>query len=196
MSDYYRIGEFAKLIGKSSQTLRNWNRSGVLKPAKLEENGRKLYSREQLDQFIHDEERLVIGFCRVNRKSRSEELERQIQALKSYMDQKDWHYQIISEVGSGLDYNRKGLSEVLTLILDHKVGKLVAVRRDSLVRYGHEMIETICKANGCDIEYMEDMVDADDYCSDIASIIKYFNYDLEGKRADKAKRKIREFIAQ
>ena len=68
MSDYYRIGEFAKLIGKSSQTLRNWNRSGILKPAMVNDNGRKLYSKEQLDQFIQNEERLVIGFWRANRK--------------------------------------------------------------------------------------------------------------------------------
>ena len=196
MANYYRIGEFAKLIGKSSQTLRNWDRSGTLKPAVVNENGRKLYSKEQLDQFIKNEDRLVIGFCRVNRKSRSYELERQVQLLKEYMDDQDWNYQIISEVGSGLDYKRKGLSEVLSLVLDHKVAKLIAVRRDSLVRYGYELIETICKANGCDVEYMEDIVDSDDYCSDIASIIKFFNYDFEGKRADKAKRKIREFIAQ
>ena len=196
MANYYRIGEFAKLIGKSSQTLRNWDRSGTLKPAVVNENGRKLYSKEQLDQFIKNEERLVIGFCRVNRKSRSYELERQVQLLKDYMDDQDWNYQIISEVGSGLDYKRKGLSEVLSLVLEHKVAKLIAVRRDSLVRYGHELIETICKANGCDVEYMEDIVDSDDYCRDIASIIKFFNYDFEGKRADKAKRKIREFIAQ
>lgn len=196
MAEYYRIGEFAQLIGKSSQTLRNWNRSGILKPAMINENGRKLYSKEQLDQFIQNEERLVIGFCRVNRKSRSHELERQVQLLKDYMDDRDWNYQIISEIGSGLDYKRKGLSEVLSLVLEHKVAKLIAVRRDSLVRYGYELIETICKANGCAVEYMEDIVDSDDYCSDIASIIKYFNYDFEGKRADKAKRKIREFIAQ
>jgi len=196
MANYYRIGEFANLIGKSSQTLRNWDRNGTLKPAVVNENGRKLYSKEQLDQFIKNEDRLVIGFCRVNRKSRSYELERQVQLLKEYMDDQDWNYQIISDVGSGLDYKRKGLSEVLSLVLEHKVAKLIAVRRDSLVRYGYELIETICKANGCDVEYMEDIVDSDDYCSDIASIIKFFNYDFEGKRADKAKRKIREFIAQ
>ena len=73
---------------------------------------------------------------------------------------------------------------------------MIEVRRDSLFRYGYELIVSVCKANGCAVEYMEDIVDSDDYCSDIASIIKYFNYDFEGKRADKAKRKIREFIAQ
>ena len=42
MSEYYRIGEFARLIQKSSQTLRNWDKSGILKPAAVDQNGRKL----------------------------------------------------------------------------------------------------------------------------------------------------------
>lgn len=74
MSEYYRIGEFARLIQKSSQTLRNWDKSGILKPAAVDQNGRKLYSKEQLDHILNQQERYVIGYCRVNRYTQSEEL--------------------------------------------------------------------------------------------------------------------------
>lgn len=194
MSNYYRIGEFAKLIGKSPQTLRNWDRMGTLKPAMVDDDGRKLYSKEQLDMFLNETERMIIGYCRVNGYNQSDELSKQVQVLKDYMDDKHYDYQIISEIGSGLKYNRKGLIDLIKLISENKVGKIVALKRDSLVRYGFEMIETLCKMYGCDIECIDESFSYDDYCSDIATIIKHFNYEMEGKRAAKAKRKIQELV--
>lgn len=191
---YYKIGEFAKLIGRSPQTLRNWDKNGILKPAILTEDGRKLYSKEQLDSFLNQNNKLIIGYCRVNAYNQSDELSDQVTILKNYMDDMHYEYQIISEIGSGLKYNRKGLTDLLTLIADHKVGKIVALKRDSLVRYGYEMIETLCKMFGCDIEYIEDAIDYDDYCSDIATIIKHFDHNLDSKKAAKAKRRIQELV--
>lgn len=191
---YYKIGEFAKLIGKSPQTLRNWDKSGILNPAIIGEDGRKLYSKEQLDEFLNRNNKMIIGYCRVNAYNQSEELSEQVALLKSYMDEKGYDYQIISEIGSGMKYNRKGLIDLLSMISDYKVGKIVALKRDSLVRYGHEMIEILCKMFGCDIEYIEPEINYDDYCSDIANIIKHFDHDLEGKKAAKAKRRIQELI--
>ncbi|MFC3783141.1 MerR family DNA-binding transcriptional regulator, partial [Bacillus chungangensis] len=45
---YYSIGEFAKLIGKTTQTLRNWDKRGVFKPHHVTESGYRYYSQEQL----------------------------------------------------------------------------------------------------------------------------------------------------
>lgn len=191
---YYRIGEFAKLINKSPQTLRNWDKSGVLKPAFIAEEGRKFYSKEQLDNFLNRNNKLIIGYCRVNSYYQTEDLSDQVAILKTYMENKGYEYQIISEIGSGLKYNRKGLNDLLIAIADHKVGKIVAYKRDSLVRYGLELIENLCKVFGCDIEYIEESIDTDDYCSDITYIMKTFNHDLDSKKAEKAKRKIHEVM--
>lgn len=190
---FYKIGEFAKLIGKSPQTLRNWDRNGTLKPANIDD-GRKLYSKEQLDSFLFKNNKLIIGYCRVNAYNQCEDLTEQVNELKTYMDNRCYNYQIISEIGSGLKYNRKGLTDLIEMISTHTVGKIVALKRDSLVRYGCEMIETLCKIYGCDIEYIDEEINYDDYCSDIANIIKHFNHDLDGKQAEKAKRRIAELV--
>lgn len=49
---YYSIGEFAKAIGKTTKTLRNWDKSGKLKPARIEDTGYRYYSQEQLNHFL------------------------------------------------------------------------------------------------------------------------------------------------
>lgn len=193
---YYKIGEFAKLIGKSPQTLRNWDKSGMLRPAMVSDDGRKLYSKEQLDDFLHKSNKLIIGYCRVNAYNQNNELSSQVDVLKSYMSDMGYEYQIISEIGSGMKYNRKGLTDLIALISQHKVGKIVALKKDSLVRYGFEMIETLCKMFGCDIEYIYEDINYDDYCSDIAAIIKGFKTDtiVDTKKAAKARRRIQELV--
>ena len=49
---YYSIGEFAKAIGKTTKTLRNWDKSGKLKPARVEDTVYRYYYQEQLNHFL------------------------------------------------------------------------------------------------------------------------------------------------
>ena len=68
---YYSIGEFSKEIGKTIQTLRNWDKSGTLKPSHITEGGTRYYSQEQLNHFlglkgIETKTKKVIGYCRVS----------------------------------------------------------------------------------------------------------------------------------
>lgn len=54
MKKYYSIGEFARMLGVSSQTLRNWEDEGKLKPHHKTENGYRYYTKEQLVQYKKD----------------------------------------------------------------------------------------------------------------------------------------------
>ena len=49
---YYSIGEFANKIGKTIQTLRNWDKNGSLKPHHITKAGTRYYSQEQLNHFF------------------------------------------------------------------------------------------------------------------------------------------------
>lgn len=188
---YFRIGEFAKLIDKSPQTLRNWDKQGILKPAVISPEGKKLYSKQQLDEFLQRQHKKIIGYCRVNAYNQIDDLDEQVNQMKSYLDEHGYEYEIISEVGSGLKYTRKGLNDLLHLITEKKVGKIVMLKRDSLVRYGMEMIEAVCRSFSCDVEYVLDDVNEDDYSSDIANIIRNFEVQLDSKKTRKAKRRIK-----
>lgn len=75
---YYTIGEFAELIGKTSQTLREWDKKGVFKPHHVAPTGYRYYSQEQLNHFlsisgIKVKNRRIIGYYRVSSSKKKED---------------------------------------------------------------------------------------------------------------------------
>jgi predicted site-specific integrase-resolvase len=77
---YYSIGEFSNLTCKSIQTLRNWDKKGILKPHKVAESGHRYYLHEQLNQFYGlkpKNTKRIIGYCRVSSNKQKDDLERQ-----------------------------------------------------------------------------------------------------------------------
>ncbi len=108
---YYSIGQFAKLIGKTEHTLRNWDKSGVLKPAYVAPSGFRYYSQEQLNHFLGikniERERKIVGYCRVSSNKQKDDLERQVQYVKEYMIARGYRFEIITDIGSEINYNKK-----------------------------------------------------------------------------------------
>ena len=100
---YYWIGEFANKIGKTVQTLRNWDKNGSLKPHHITEGGTRYYSQEQLNHFLGLKSKTklnkkIIGYCRVNSHKQKDDLERQIENVKTYMYAKGYQFEIISDI--------------------------------------------------------------------------------------------------
>ena len=110
---YYSIGEFANKIGKSIQTLRNWDKKNILKPSHVTQGGTRYYSQEQLNHFLglKSEQKInkkIIGYCRVSSHKQKDDLERQIDNVKTYMYAKGYQFEIITDIGSGINYTKKG----------------------------------------------------------------------------------------
>lgn len=55
---FYKTGEFAKIIGISSVTLRKWEATGKLVPHHRSPTGYRYYSDEQLIKFFNSEYRI------------------------------------------------------------------------------------------------------------------------------------------
>jgi predicted site-specific integrase-resolvase len=193
---YYSIGEFAKLIGKTQQTLRNWDNSGKLKPAYITDGGHRMYSQKQLNQVlgIEPQKRTVIGYCRVSSQKQKDDLERQIKYVKEYMIAKGYQFEIITDIGSGINYNNKGLNKLIDMVTDRKVSKIVIFYKDRLVRFGFELIENICTKFGTEIEIIDntEKTEEQEFVEDLIQIVTVFSCRLQGKRANKAKKVLRE----
>lgn len=76
---YYSIGEFSKLIGKNSQTLREWDKKDILKPHHAAPTGYRYYSQEQLNHFleikgIETKNKKTIGYFRVSPHKQKDDL--------------------------------------------------------------------------------------------------------------------------
>ncbi|QXM06941.1 IS607 family transposase [Crassaminicella indica] len=193
---YYSIGEFAKLIGKTQQTLRNWDNSGKLKPAYVTDGGHRMYSKEQLNTMlgINPKNKITIGYCRVSSNKQKDDLERQVKYVKEYMIAKGYQFEIITDIGSGINYDKKGLNKLIDMITNREVDKIVVLYKDRLVRFGFELIENLCKKYGTTIEIIDNTPETDEQelVEDMIQIVTVFSAKLQGKIANKAKKMIRE----
>ena len=198
---YYSIGEFSKQIGKTIQTLRNWDKKNILKPSHVTQGGTRYYSQEQLNHFLglKSEKQInkkIIGYCRVSSHKQKDDLERQIENAKTYMYAKGYQFEIITDIGSGINYNKNGLNQIIDMVTNSEVEKIVVLYKDRLIRFGYELIENLCNKFGTIIEIIDntEKTEQQELVEDLVQIVTVFSCRLQGKRANKAKKMIKELI--
>ena len=201
MKKYYSIHQFSQLINVTPQTLRNWDKSNKLKPHHTTSNGYRYYSHEQLNQVLNiktKKERITIGYCRVSGNKQKDDLERQIENMRTYLSAQGKPFEIISDIGSGINYKKKGLQELIGKITRNEADKIVVLYKDRLVRFGFELIEYIASLFECSIEVIDrtNKTEQEELVEDLVQIITVFSCKLQGKRANKAKKMVRDFIKE
>jgi predicted site-specific integrase-resolvase len=196
---YYTIHEFSKILGVSPQTLRNWDNADKLKPHHTSSNGYRYYSHEQLNQVLNIKpniSRSIIGYCRVSSNEQKDDLERQIENMKLYLTSQGKPFEIITDIGSGINYKKKGLKELLKLISQNRVEKVVVLYKDRLLRFGFELVEYMANLYNCEIEIVDntEKPEQQELVEDLVQIITVFSCKLQGKRANKARKLVKELI--
>lgn len=197
---YYSIHEFSKLISRTPQTLRNWDLSGKLKPHHTGANGYRYYSHQQLNELlgITDTQRKVIGYCRVSSNKQKDDLIRQVENMDKYLSSLSCEYEIIQDIGSGINYSKKGLKSLLKKINNKEVSKIVVFYKDRLLRFGFELVEYMANLNGCEIEVLDntEKTEQQELVEDLIQIVTVFSCKLQGKRANKTRKLVDELIEE
>jgi predicted site-specific integrase-resolvase len=186
------ISEAAKLKGVSTSTLRRWETEGILIPERTA-NGHRRYDLNQL-LGIKKELSFTVGYARVSSHDQKEDLNRQIQVLELFSAQNGWQIEIISDLGSGLNYSKKGLKRLITLITNNQVERLILTHKDRLLRFGSELVFSLCEIFGTEVVIInrtEDSTFEEDLANDVLEIITVFSARLYGSRSHK-NRKIME----
>lgn len=126
-----------------------------------------------------------------------DDLETQVNNVKSYMNAKGYQYEIIEDIGSGINYNKKGLKQLIEKINNQEVSKVVILYKDRLIRFGYELIEYICEINNVELEVIDhtDKSKKEELTDDLIQIITVFANRLYGQRSKKTKRLIEEIKA-
>ncbi len=190
------IGKFAKQVGVTPTTLRRMHESGELIPTHITNGGTRYYSTEQLRQFNSQpaKNKTVIGYCRVSTPSQKDDLETQVSNVKSYMIAKGYQFEIIKDIGSGINYKKKGLRQLIDKINNNEVSKVVILYKDRLIRFGFELIEYICEINNVEIEIIDHSEHSkeQELTDDLIQIITVFANRLYGSRSKKTKKLIDE----
>ena len=195
---YYSSKTVTQILGVTAQTLRNWDKSGKLNPHHTAENGYRYYSDEQLKQNsgILSKSKITIGYCRVSSHKQKDDLDRQIKNVRMYLLAQGKPFEIISDIDSGINYKRSGLTELLDRINGNEVEKVVILYKDRLARFGFEIIEYLASLHGCEIEIIDNTqkTEQEELVEDLVQIINVFSCKFQGKRAHKAKKLIKELI--
>ena len=199
MNNYYSIHEFSKILGVSAQTLRNWDKNGKLHPHHTTASGYRYYSQEQLNEVLHikpKNDRITIGYCRVSSKKQKDDLERQVENVRTYLLAQGQPFEIICDIGSGINYKKKGLQELIKRISENKVEKVVILYKDRLLRFGFELVEYLALLHHCEIEVIDntEKTQQQELVEDLVQIITVFSCKLQGKRAHRAKKMIQELV--
>lgn len=208
MSKIISIGQAAKLLGVHVQTLRNWEKSGKLKPDSISPGGTRRYNQEKILQLtgkelpnIEKDERITIAYARVSSHDQKADLQRQAQVLELYCAEHGYKYELITDLGSGMNYYKKGLTALINKILENNVRRLILTHKDRLLRFGAELIFSICEAKEVEVVILnkgeEKASFEEDLAKDVLEIITVFSARLYGSRSRKNKQiieKIRDSI--
>jgi putative resolvase len=191
MSRFIKVGEAAKILGVSVQTLRRWEETGYLLPARKSDGKTRYYDLNQLLGNKNLEEELTIAYARVSSHDQKEDLERQAEVLASYCTRQGWNFRVIQDLGSGMNYRKKGLKTLIDLILEKKMSRLVLTHKDRLLRFGAELIFSLCEAKEIEVVIVNKGEEAsfeEELAQDVLEIITVFSARLYGSRSRKNKK--------
>ncbi len=197
--EHFSIGITAKMLGVCVHTLRRWELSGYLVPTFRTEGGHRRYSFSQLQAFFEEDSisnQTTVLYARVSSHDQKKDLDRQAELLqaaacnKGYLDA-----QLIKDIGSGLNFEKRGFASLLKLLFQQKVKRIVVVHKDRLLRFGFPLVEKLCRFLGVSIEVLDHSVKShtEQLVTDVLEIVTVMSARLHGKRAHEHKQLKAEF---
>jgi predicted site-specific integrase-resolvase len=146
---YIPASEVKKRYQISNSTLRRWADQGKIPVVRFNVSGKRLYASDALETAIGGnacggKTKEKIAYARVSSSHQREDLERQIRDLQTHFPA----HRIIFDIGSGINFKRKGMQTILELALSEKLAEVVVMHRDRLARFGVELFESIFTKTG------------------------------------------------
>lgn len=191
MDNIYSPKAFGKLIGRTTNTLQKWDREGKLIAHRSPTTNRRYYTHDQYlayRGFKAAEQGETIVYARVSGVAQKADLKNQVKALEAYCQAHaitvtEW----VQDIGSGLNYKRKGFNRVMEMIELGQVRRLVLAHRDRLVRFGYSYFEAFCARHNCDVVIMNDdtLSPEQEMVQDLIAITTVFSARLHGLRSYK-----------
>lgn len=175
MKKYTNTQEACKVLGVHPNTLRRWEKNGKIKAFRTPGNQR-LYD---LSSLIKEEGSKII-YVRVSSNEQKQDLENQISNLRSRFP----NYELIQDIGSGLDFKRKGFRSILERLLLGEISEIVVSHQDRMCRFGFELIEFFAEKFGAKIVVLGETSTSPqaELIGDIISIIHSFSSRIYGLR--------------
>ena len=150
--EYVGGKQASEILGVHQRTLYQWEDKKIIETIRTP-GGKRLYN---VNKFINDNRQYIktngisnnikttkknICYIRVSSINQSNDLERQ----KTMMKSKYPNYEIIEDIGSGINFNKRGIRRIIKLAIEGNINELVVAYKDRLTRFGFELIESLIK---------------------------------------------------
>jgi len=196
MNSLVSIKEAANALGVSVQTLRRWEKEGKVLPVQRTAGGQRrfnLHSLQTPQPVLKTHESPTLAYARVSSHDQKEDLVRQEKMLEMFCSSKGWEFEILSDLGSGMNYQKRGLKKLLQKILNQNISRLVLTHKDRLLRFGAELIFAICEEKQIEVVLINQGNEPsfeEELAADVLEIITVFSARLYGSRSRKNKKLI------
>lgn len=171
-----------ELTGLCGNTLRKYADTGRIRVKKIG-GGRRLFDTSDLLSLApgaKPEGAPVVCYCRVSSAKQRDDLARQVAFMRNSFPDSD----IIQDVGSGLNFRRKGLQSILRRLLQGDKFTLIVAHRDRLCRFGFDLLQFLFESNGGEIVVLDktDVSPEQELTEDLLAILHVFSCRLHGLR--------------
>jgi predicted site-specific integrase-resolvase len=191
------IGAVALMLGVCINTVRAWHACGFLVPIYRTAGGHRRYDPADVAAVMRkntsEQSRKTLAYARVSTHDQKKDLETQVARLKIECDARGWlDAEVVADLGSGMNYTKKGLRRLIGMLCRKEIGRLVVMRQDRLLRFGAELVFELCKHVGCEVVVIEP-VDRDPrktISEDVLAILTVFSARCNGLRSHSNKRAI------
>ncbi len=153
--------------------------------------GRQVLVKDVLDETNTDNNNSIAIYTRVSTNKQINDLENQIDYLTKYAVSNGYKVEYtFKDIASGMNENRKGLSDLLNLVFNNKIYKIIISHKDRLTRFGFDYFKNICEYFGTEIEVVNlesDKSFQEELSEDLITIIQQFSMKFHGKRKNNCK---------
>lgn len=181
---YVNTKEVRELLHVTAATLRKWDKDGKIKTIRTP-SGVRRYNKECIFKILGkveiEPEKRSIAYYRVSSKKQADDLERQKNSFRSSHPD----HELVEDIGSGINFKRKGLQSVLEQTMQGKIEEVVVSHRDRLCRFAFELIEWILNKNNTKLVVLDktdNKSGSDELAEDVLAIIQVFTCREMGKR--------------
>lgn len=192
MAQWVMPNKAAEITGVSVATLRAWEKAGAI-PCRRTSGNTRQYDVSAYTEKIKIEP-TTICYCRVSSPKQKEDLQRQI----AYVSAKYPGKELIKDVGSGINFKRKGLNTILERAMSGEQLEVVVAYKDRLARFGYDLIERVITRTGGRIVVLNEisLSPTEELTQDLLTILHVFSCRLCGIRKYRDKIKAENNITQ
>jgi predicted site-specific integrase-resolvase len=189
-----RPKDVCRILNVSHTTLIEWDKRGKLQCMRTK-GGHRRYTPSSVFSHLSNQASIPprenVCYARVSSHSQKEDLDRQASTLRSQFPD----HRIITDIGSGLNFKRKGLCTLLELAVQGTLGEVVVTHKDRLCRFGFDLLENIitqCSKGRIVVLSSIPASPHEELTQDLLSIITVFSARMYGLRSHSFRKKIQE----